>query len=186
MEIRNFKTFARQTDAMVGELGARARWFRRSLVAMREAADNEGFECLIYCLYRSPVEQAKFYRRGRPYSTILRKANSLRKTWGREDLGDILINVGPQYGRRVTNAAPGQSMHQYWLAADGVPTLGQGGRLVWDDPDLWKTYGDIAVRCGLEWSGNWKRFREKPHIQTPAVSWKDMIAEADGGWEGIG
>lgn len=179
MEIRHFRTFTRSVDVMVGEAGARARWFRNCLLTMKELARDEGFECLIYCLYRSPVDQAKLYRRGRSYSAIIRRAESLRHTWGRDDLADALINVGPQYGRRVTNAGPGQSMHQYWMAADGVPTLLRGGRVIWDDPDLWKVYGSLAIRCGLEWSGKWKRFKETPHIQTPAVSWKEMIRDTD-------
>jgi len=140
--------------------------------------DELGVKILIYCTYRTVEEQARLYRKGRNISDINRKAHQLREEYGRPDLADLLIAVGPQHGSIVTNAGPGQSMHNYRLAADGVPLL--DGKPVWntrtrDEQEAWGIYGDMALRAGLEWAGNWTRFREFPHVQEPHIHWRDLI-----------
>jgi peptidoglycan L-alanyl-D-glutamate endopeptidase CwlK len=80
--------------------------------------------------------------------------------------------AGPQRGtRRVTNACPGQSVHQYGLAFDAVPTL--GGKPLWDDADALDDMGAIGEECGFEWAGRWRTFQEFVHFQ--AVGWKDTV-----------
>lgn len=70
-------------------------------------------------------------------------------------------------GRIVTNARAGQSWHNYGLAFDVVPL--RAGKPVWGttgaDLALWRQVGEIGKRCGLEWAGEWVRFREYPHFQ---------------------
>ena len=139
---------------------------------------NEGAELLIYCTLRSFEKQARLFRRGRSLIAIQERAHILRKKWNRDDLADILIDVGPQYGRIVTYAAPGQSMHNYRLAFDAVPL--RDGKPVWGhdteyEKDLWESYGRIAVNAGLEWAGNWKSWNEYPHCQKKGMDWKDLI-----------
>jgi peptidoglycan L-alanyl-D-glutamate endopeptidase CwlK len=71
-------------------------------------------------------------------------------------------------------------MHNYGLAIDSVPM--RSGKPVWDskkpeDLTLWQLYGRLSVEAGFEWAGNWKKFREFPHIQEPGAGWKDLIRQ---------
>jgi peptidoglycan L-alanyl-D-glutamate endopeptidase CwlK len=67
-------------------------------------------------------------------------------------------------GRIVTNAKGGQSFHNYRCAVDVVPLL--NGKPVWDaENDIWQKVGDLGIAAGLEWAGNWTKFREMPHFQ---------------------
>lgn len=66
-------------------------------------------------------------------------------------------------GKIVTNAKAGQSFHNFKVAFDFVPIL--NGKAVWNDAALFTKCGEIAEKCGLEWAGRWKRFREMAHCQ---------------------
>ena len=145
-----------------------------------ELATDASLDVLIYCTRRSIVQQSKLFRRGRSIERILDMEDRLHADFGRTDLADVLIAVGPQYGPVVTNAAPGMSMHNYGMAFDAVPLI--DGKAVWGrsdehDRDLWDLYGNICVEAGLEWAGNWTGFREYPHAQRPGVNWRDMIED---------
>lgn len=119
----------------------------------------EGIDLLVTCTYRSDEEQARLYAIGRT-----------------------------KPGRRVTNAKPEESMHNFRfngkpasLAVDVVPL--RYGKPVWgmtgdgidndpsddmrDDLELWQRVGKLGEAAGLEWAGRWKRFREFPHFQHP-------------------
>lgn len=70
-------------------------------------------------------------------------------------------------GNKVTNARGGQSWHNWRVAFDIVPM--QHGKPVWGtagtDLKLWQSVGAIGRACGLEWGGDWKRFKDLPHFQ---------------------
>jgi peptidoglycan L-alanyl-D-glutamate endopeptidase CwlK len=70
-------------------------------------------------------------------------------------------------GKIVTKARAGQSWHNHRLAFDVVPL--RNGKPVWStsgaDGELWAKVGEIGKKCGLEWAGDWSRFREYPHFQ---------------------
>ena len=66
-------------------------------------------------------------------------------------------------GRKVTNAKAGQSFHNYRVAFDFVPII--NGKAQWNDLDRIKLCGSIAKQCGLEWAGDWVKFRELLHCQ---------------------
>lgn len=110
-------------------------------------AESVGIDLLVTCTYRSDEEQARLYAIGRT-----------------------------KPGRRVTNAKPGQSMHNFRyggkpasLAVDVVPM--RAGKPVWGttgaDLALWQRVGRLGESAGLEWAGRWTRFREFPHFQHP-------------------
>ena len=83
-----------------------------------------------------------------------------------------IVLAGPQRGdRRVTNALPGQSVHQYGLAIDAVPTL--GGKPLWDDSDALDDMGKVGEECGFEWAGRWRSFQEFVHFQM--AEWRDVL-----------
>ena len=64
-------------------------------------------------------------------------------------------------GAIVTNARGGYSWHNYGLAADYAFVI--DGKVTWNGP--WVLFGLIARQCGLEWGGNWIKFKDRPHVQ---------------------
>ena len=67
-------------------------------------------------------------------------------------------------GKIVTNAKAGQSWHNYRCAVDVVPIV--AGKPRWDVKDeVWQQVGALGKAAGLEWAGDWKKFKEYPHFQ---------------------
>lgn len=82
--------------------------------------------------YRSAEEQQALYDRGRTKPGIV-----------------------------VTNAKPGESLHNYGVAVDFV-FIKEGFKA---SNELWETLGAILERHGFEWGGRWKSFPDRPHGQ---------------------
>lgn len=122
-------------------------------------AKEKGIDVLIYCTYRSPEEQEVLYMQGRleQFGITLEELNKRRVKLGLWKLTE------KEAKRKVTNAKPWQSFHQYGLAFDCVPL--QGGKPDWNNIEAYRTLGSIASEIGLEWAGGWRRFRELPHFQ---------------------
>jgi peptidoglycan LD-endopeptidase CwlK len=113
---------------------------KAAALALLSACESDGIELLVYCTLRSNAEQSALYVIGRGKA-----------------------------GRIVTNARPGQSMHnpdvdgRSW-AFDAVPLI--GGKLQWDNPQLMHRVGVLAEGVGLEWAGRWLgSLRESVHFQ---------------------
>jgi len=132
---------------------------REKTKAFLQRAKEKGIDVLIYCTYRSPEEQEVLYMQGRleQFGITLEELNKRRVKLGLWKLTD------GEAKRKVTNAKPWQSFHQYGLAFDCVPL--QGGKPDWNNVEAYRTLGSIASEIGLEWAGGWKRFRELPHFQ---------------------
>lgn len=126
---------------------------------------NEDVDIMIYCTLRPLEEQARLYRQSRTLVEIKHKIDKFRDR-GLGFLADILQYAGPWNGPHVTNAAPGESWHNYAEGFDAVPMV--GGKPVWkyeDAPFEWAMYGELVKAAGLNWSGDWKRFKEIAHAQ---------------------
>jgi peptidoglycan L-alanyl-D-glutamate endopeptidase CwlK len=68
-------------------------------------------------------------------------------------------------GKRVTNARPGYSWHNFGLAFD--VTLFQGEKNpVWDHP-AYAIAGQIGKDLGLRWGGDFKSIIDRPHFERP-------------------
>ena len=97
-----------------------------------------GIDLLVTCTSRTFAEQDALYAQGR---------------------------TAP--GSIVTNAKGGQSLHNYNVAYDVVPL--RHGKPVWgttgEDGVLWAKVGELGKAQGLEWAGDWKKFKEYPHFQ---------------------
>jgi peptidoglycan L-alanyl-D-glutamate endopeptidase CwlK len=150
-------------------------------VQLIERCTAEGLDLLVYCTLRSVDEQARLFCQGRTITQITTRAAHLQARWNRADLADLLCSVGPQPGKIVTFAGPGQSLHNYGLAFDAVPLA--AGKPVWQakrpqDKALWDLYGRLGIEAGLEWAGTWTRFREFPHMQARGTSWQAAIVQA--------
>lgn len=63
-----------------------------------------------------------------------------------------------------TRAKPGFSFHNYGLAADIVFRNNTGGPS-WDEKHDWKRLGELGRTIGLEWGGDWKSIKDRPHFQ---------------------
>lgn len=108
---------------------------RTRVEAFLKAAEEAGIDLLVTSTYRDNASQDALYAQGR---------------------------TAP--GRIVTNAKAGQSYHNYRCAVDVVPV--RNGKPVWDSKDpVWQTVGRLGKAAGLEWAGDWKRFKEFPHFQ---------------------
>jgi len=67
-------------------------------------------------------------------------------------------------GPIVTNARPGESKHQWHVAADFCPI--EGGKAAWNDSAAFTRAGQIAESFGLQWAGRWQGpFRELAHVE---------------------
>jgi len=66
---------------------------------------------------------------------------------------------------RVTRARGGQSYHNYGLAVDFGFFV--NGKYDGNDLSLYKRIEAWATTVGLEWGGNWKSFKDLPHVQLP-------------------
>jgi peptidoglycan L-alanyl-D-glutamate endopeptidase CwlK len=103
--------------------------------AFIKAADAAGIDLLVTSTYRDAESQNALYAQGRTTP-----------------------------GKVVTNARAGQSFHNFRCAVDVVPI--RNGKPVWDTKDeAWQTLGKLGKAAGLEWAGDWKRFKEYPHFQ---------------------
>lgn len=63
-----------------------------------------------------------------------------------------------------TNAKPGYSFHNYGLAADIVFRNKTGGPS-WAENHDWKRLGELGKSVGLEWGGDWRHLKDRPHFQ---------------------
>jgi len=140
--------------------------FRLRLREALRICAAEGVVMAPYCGRRDCAEQARIYRRSRTLAQITAKIAQLRAA-GFPELARALEAVGPQtgvVGQHATNAAPGESWHQYLVAVDCVPLV--DGKAIWgaNEPE-WKVYGEAVRYVGLEWAGDWVSFKEYPHCQ---------------------
>ncbi len=73
-------------------------------------------------------------------------------------------------GKVVTNAKPGQSLHNYHPAYAFDIAFKRGTTLFWE-VDLFRKFAAIAKKYSLEWGGSWASFKDNPHFQPPNYSW---------------
>lgn len=98
--------------------------------------DKEGIKYVVTCTYRSATEQAALYAQGRTTP-----------------------------GRKVTNAKPGQSFHEYGVALDIYPIVNGKIDFSGSHLDVWKKMAEAFKKQGFEWAYEWKTFKEMPHFQ---------------------
>jgi peptidoglycan LD-endopeptidase CwlK len=95
-----------------------------------------GIDVLVTCTSRTAQEQAALYAQGR---------------------------TAP--GNKVTNAKPGQSLHEYRVALDLYPVVNGKPDFAGSHLDLWKKIAEFFKAEGFEWAYEWKTFKEMPHFQ---------------------
>ena len=140
--------------------------------AAQEAFLRAGLDVVISSTLRDLESQAVLFRTNRPWSDpkfakgdIQTKVAKFRAR-GFPELADVIMRVGPQAGDGgglKTQAAPGESWHNYARAFDGFPLI--HGKLAGDNDPAWQKYGAAVESVGLRWAGRWVSFKEMAHAQ---------------------
>jgi peptidoglycan L-alanyl-D-glutamate endopeptidase CwlK len=97
--------------------------------------EQAGLKVLVTCTGRTSAEQAALYAQGRTTP-----------------------------GKKVTNAKPGQSFHEYGVALDLYPLVNGKPDFSGTAPE-WNEIAAIFKKHGFEWAFEWRKFKEKPHFQ---------------------
>lgn len=142
-------------------------------------------------LYRSQVVPALSGRAICRFAYTLRTFDEQAELFsrGRTKLFDA---KGNRIGK-VTNAAAGQSIHNYGLAFDIILLVDNNKdkryetasyNLVADyDGDKksdWMEVTNIFKKAGWTWGGDWTRFRDAPHFEKPlGYTWRQLKAKWD-------
>ena len=128
-------------------------------------AGTDSYRLRPFYTLRSPEAQARLWRQSRSSEQIRDVIGMLRRA-GATYLSDVLIRVGPQYGRWATNALPGQSWHQWGQALDCFVVA--GGKAIWSSTHPgYIRYAEIAEAQGLTAGAYW-RPGDAVHIQMTA------------------
>jgi peptidoglycan LD-endopeptidase CwlK len=89
-------------------------------------------------------------------------------------------------GNIVTYAEGGESYHNYGLAIDFALLL-ENGDVVWDTKRDgngngkadWLEVADIGKELGFSWGGDWRRFKDYPHLE---MNFGLSISKLQKGW----
>jgi len=134
----------------------------------------EGHTIVPYFTLRHPSDQARFWRQSRSTKEINNAISYLiakDALW----LSDVLKNVGPQWGRWVTNALPGNSWHQFGKAVDSYVLY--NGKAVWDGDGyivMAEKAQSLRLTSGIGWNDA-VHVQSNPHSSvTKTLSWFDI------------
>lgn len=117
---------------------------------------------------RNPIIQAKYWRQSRSDEEVSNRLKELEKE-GAHFLASCIATVGPQAGRKLTNAIPGLSWHQWGEAVDCVWVV--DNKAVWDVDGLidnvngYRVYAEEARDLGLDPGLFWPGFVDAVHVQ---------------------
>lgn len=126
-----------------------------------------GVHPLVATKARQLIEQA--YREG--INVII--TQGLRTV---EEQNELYAQGRTKPGKIVTNARGGYSYHNFGLAFD-FAVLNADGSVNWNVDKKWKRVGALGKSLGLEWGGDWKKFKDYPHFQyTFGLSLTDLRA----------
>lgn len=87
-------------------------------------------------------------------------------------------------GKKVTKAKGGQSNHNYGLAVDLCPFVGNQPQ--WEDEAGFDRIGAAGKQEGLKWGGDWPNFPDRPHLELPGLTIAQCFAlHEEGGLEKV-
>lgn len=135
--------------------------FKAKVVQLILLLADRGLAVRIAYAKRTFLEQTALWLQGRAPRAEVDRA---RMGAGLAPLGLMERNV------IVTNAQPGQSLHEKGLAVDLVPMGWMAATQKWL-PDWasprWVAIGEAAESLGLKWGGRWGK-PDRPHVEMPA------------------
>lgn len=132
--------------------------FRARVEQLLAALRAKGIEMRPYSTVRTPFEQAALWRQGRTSEQIGATCARLRMQ-GAPRIAAAIEKVGPQHGRKVTNAVPGASWHNHGEAVDCFRVV--DGAADWDE-HAYHEYARVARAMNLKPGGD---FGDWPHVQ---------------------
>jgi hypothetical protein len=90
-----------------------------------------------------------------------------------KEQGDLYAQGRTKPGKKVTNAPPGSSAHNFGLGCDVAPlAVGNDHDIWWSAPSgYWEAYGAYCEAAGMTWGGNFKNLVDNPHCENPR--WRD-------------
>ena len=151
--------------------------FRGKYLELLARVKDMGHELRPCYTLRDPFEQAILWRRSRSTEQITKAINALNEN-GAVWLAQVLESVGPQYGNEATQALPGQSWHQWGLAADSFLLVNK--EAVWDDEAPgYQVYAAEAKKLELD-AGYYWNYKDTCHVQDHTgrvldeYSWKQI------------
>lgn len=157
--------------------------FRTKVLKTLEQCLDAGYEMVPYFTVRTPATQSILWRQSRSSAQIGRLVQEMRS--GEADwLADVLEEVGPRYGPRVTGAPPGRSWHQWAQAVDCY--LKAHDEIIWNgDHPGYRKYAGIAMSNGLTAGYYFASQRDSGHLQlrSPGIiqgyTWKKVSDEME-------
>lgn len=138
-KLKSIGTFDQRSEKNIATLHIKAQKLAREFMAR---ATTGSLTVKIISGNRTYAEQNALYRKGR------------------------FGNPGP----RVTNARGGESNHNFAIAWDIGLFQADGTYLAGNTDDELREYERVFDRVSqqpLEWGGNWKKFKDRPHYQVP-------------------
>lgn len=130
-----------------------------------------GITCKVISTYRTPAEQFELYKKGRTF-------RASTSTWVKT--GATVTNIDGF--RKLSN-------HNYLPCHALDIGLFQGAGYLGDSPN-YKFVKNGAKAASLDWGGDWKGFKDRPHIEVPtkmlfkgnrvldtALQWQKLLKE---------
>ena len=115
-----------------------------------------GYTPVVVEVYRSPARQRMLYAQGRTDAQLIAKGYTQSEI-------TQYRNAGFTSDKRVVSHTL-HSMHSKGRAMDIAWLV--DGRVSYSVPNSWwDMYGAIARKHGLNWGGDWKTFKDRPHIE---------------------
>ena len=146
-------TLKRRSISNMGDVHPAVKAKTLSLI---EQAYAEGINVQISMGKRSFTQQAQIYGQGRSHY------------WYK----------GHDYGHPgnvVSNAKPGQSIHNYGYAVDYFLTTYDGSGSTWNVNSNWRRVATLGKKLGFSWGGDWSSFKDYPHLElTGGLDWRDF------------
>lgn len=161
--------------------------FRETVEAVLHALashESASYQFRPYSTLRTAFEQAKLWRQSRSTQEIATTCQRLRQQ-GAPRIAACIESVGPQYGKKVTNAVPGYSWHCYGWAVDCV-LVNRDGAYDWDASARgYIVYAQVAREHGLKPGRDFgdaphiQMYAHEPHHQQTAADIDAMLAATD-------
>jgi peptidoglycan L-alanyl-D-glutamate endopeptidase CwlK len=158
---------------VAANLGTLVPEFRSKVEELISECAKRDVEIRPFCTLRTPAEQARLYRQSRSSAQVDQAIQMLRDKRA-SFLASILEGVGPQHGKPVTNAIPGNSWHQWGEAVDMMVIV--DGNAEWNDLSGYAVMADVAIGLDLTAGYFWK-FQDNVASPIGLMQWHEIDYE---------
>lgn len=138
--------------------------FKSKVEALLAICSSKGVNLLVYYTLRSPQEQARLWKLSRTEDQIAKQILFFESK-GCSFLAKCLKDAPFNWGKKVTNALPGYSWHNYGEAAD-LCVIDAQKKAVWNAKDKgYRIMAEEAVKLGLTAGYFFQSLPDAVHIQ---------------------